>query len=91
MEIVEQAIDAGVDVIGASSQAGGHNLLVPRVLELLKERNAEDIKVICGGVIPPIDYPALEEAGVCAIFGPGTHIPDAAQTLIDLLKENLHR
>lgn len=90
-EIVEQAIEAGVDVIGASSQAGGHNMLVPRVIALLKERNADDIKVICGGVIPPIDYPALEQAGVTAIFGPGTHIPDAAQTLIDLLKENLHR
>ncbi len=90
-EIVDQAIEAGVDVIGASSQAGGHNLLVPRVIELLKQRNADDIKVICGGVIPPIDYPALEQAGVAAIFGPGTHIPDAAQTLIDLLKENLHR
>jgi methylmalonyl-CoA mutase len=90
-EIVEQAISLGVDVIGASSQAGGHNMLVPRVIELLKERNADDIQVICGGVIPPIDYPALEEAGVAAIFGPGTHIPDAAQTLIDLLKANLHR
>ncbi|MFT5260391.1 MAG: methylmalonyl-CoA mutase [Saprospiraceae bacterium] len=90
-EIVEQAISLGVDVIGASSQAGGHNMLVPRVIELLKEHNADDIQVICGGVIPPIDYPALEEAGVAAIFGPGTHIPDAAQTLIDLLKANLHR
>ncbi len=90
-EIVDQAIEASVDIIGASSQAGGHNLLVPRVIELLKQKNAEDIKIICGGVIPPIDYPNLKKAGVAAIFGPGTHIPDAAQALIDLLSEKHHR
>ncbi len=84
-EIVRQAIDNDVHLIGVSTQAGGHSTLVPRVIELLKEEDATEIHVICGGVIPPQDYAALTKAGVAAIFGPGTHIPDAAQDLLDII------
>ncbi len=84
-EIVRQAIDNDVHLIGVSTQAGAHTTLVPQTIELLKANSAEDIQVICGGVIPPQDYPALEKAGVAAIFGPGTHIPDAAQALLKLI------
>ena len=84
-EIVQQAIDNDVHIIGVSTQAGGHSTLVPRVIELLNKNDAHDIRVICGGVIPPQDYDALYTAGVSEIFGPGTHIPDAAEKLIKLI------
>ena len=84
-EIVQQAIDNDVHIIGVSTQAGGHSTLVPRVIKLLKTHNADDIRVICGGVIPPQDYDALYDAGVAEIFGPGSHIPDAAEKLLKLI------
>ena len=84
-EIVQQAIDNDVHIIGVSTQAGGHSTLVPRVIEILKKHDAHEIRVICGGVIPPQDYDALYAAGVAEIFGPGTHIPDAAEKLLKLI------
>jgi len=85
-EIVRQALDNDVHIIGISTQAGAHTQLVPEVMALLKQQNADDIVVICGGVIPPQDHPALLDVGVADVFGPGTHIPDAAARLLELIQ-----
>jgi methylmalonyl-CoA mutase len=84
-EAVKQAIENDVHIIGISSQAAGHRTLVPKVMNALESAQAEDIKVICGGVIPPDDYQMLLDVGVAAIFGPGTNIPEAAAEIIDIL------
>jgi methylmalonyl-CoA mutase len=76
-----------VHIVGISSQAAGHKTLAPRLIEALKEQGAEDIIVICGGVIPHQDYEFLQKAGVKAIFGPGTNIPSAAKEILDLVRE----
>ena len=86
-EIVRQALDNDVHIIGISTQAGAHTQLVPEVMALLKQQNVDDIVVICGGVIPPQDYAALYEAGVAEVFGPGTHIPDAATNLLKHIQQ----
>ena len=80
------AIDAGVDVVGVSSQAAGHLTLAPRLVEALRRAGADDIAVICGGVIPAQDHERLRAAGVRAIFGPGTHIPRAAAEVLALVR-----
>jgi methylmalonyl-CoA mutase len=84
-EAARQAIENDVHVIGVSSQAAGHKTLVPQLIKALKDQGAEDIRVICGGVIPAQDYAMLREAGVAAIFGPGTNIPKAAAEILALL------
>ena len=89
-EAARQAIENDVHIVGISSQAAGHKTLVPQVIESLREQQADDIIVICGGVIPPQDFDALKAAGVSAIFGPGTHIPDAAREILALLKQHQH-
>ena len=86
-EAAQDAIDNDVHVIGISSQAAGHKTLAPKLIEVLNERNAGDIIVICGGVIPQQDYDFLKNAGVKAIFGPGTNIPNAAQDILRLIRE----
>jgi methylmalonyl-CoA mutase len=86
-EAAQDAIDNDVHVIGISSQAAGHKTLAPRLIEVLTERDAGDILVICGGVIPQQDYDFLKSAGVKAIFGPGTNIPNAAQEILYLIRE----
>jgi len=85
-EAVNQAIENDVHVIGISSQAAGHKTLVPQVIEGLKKAGASDIIVICGGVIPPQDYDELLDAGVAAIFGPGTHILEAAREVLEKVR-----
>ena len=70
--IVQTAIQEDVDFVGLSLLSGAHNELFPRVVDLLKENGAEDIKVIGGGIIPEEDIPLLKEKGVLAVFGPGT-------------------
>ena len=87
-EAAQDAIDNDVHVIGISSQAAGHKTLAPALIRILKERDAEEIIVICGGVIPQQDYNFLMSAGVKAIFGPGTNIPNAALEILDLIKTN---
>lgn len=57
--------------MGISSLAGGHKVLVPKVIEELKEKGRGNILVVCGGVIPPQDYQALYDVGVVAVYGPG--------------------
>ena len=90
-EAVELAIKSGVHVIGISSLAAGHKTLIPELIEELKRKQADDILVICGGVIPAQDYQFLYDAGVAAIFGPGTSIPHAASTTINKASEKLMR
>ncbi|MEM8730865.1 MAG: methylmalonyl-CoA mutase [Pseudomonadota bacterium] len=85
-EAAQDAIDNDVHVIGISSQAAGHKTLAPQLVEALKTQDAEDIIVICGGVIPQQDYEFLFQAGVKAIFGPGTNIPEAAQDILNLIR-----
>ncbi|HYD31942.1 MAG TPA: methylmalonyl-CoA mutase [Azospirillaceae bacterium] len=84
-EAARQAVENDVHVIGVSSQAAGHKTLVPQLVEELKKQGAEDILVVCGGVIPPQDYDYLYKAGASAIYGPGTNIPKAANEVIDLI------
>ncbi len=86
-EAAQDAIDNDVHVIGISSQAAGHKTLAPQLIEALKNADASDIIVICGGVIPQQDYEFLQNAGVKAIFGPGTNIPEAAQDILKLIRE----
>ena len=85
-EAAQDALDNDVHVIGISSQAAGHKTLAPQLINALKEAGAEDILVICGGVIPQQDYQFLYDAGVKAIFGPGTNIPSAAQDILKLIR-----
>jgi len=85
-EAAQDAVDNDVHVIGISSQAAGHKTLAPQLVNALKEAGAGDILVICGGVIPQQDYQFLYDAGVKAIFGPGTNIPDAAQDILKLIR-----
>ena len=85
-EAAQDAVDNDVHVIGISSQAAGHKTLAPQLVKALKDAGAEDILVICGGVIPQQDYQFLYDAGVKAIFGPGTNIPNAAQDILKLIR-----
>ncbi|MEI4231987.1 methylmalonyl-CoA mutase [Roseovarius sp. D22-M7] len=85
-EAAQDALDNDVHVVGISSQAAGHKTLAPRLIKALEEAGAGDIIVICGGVIPQQDYEFLKKAGVKAIFGPGTNIPDAAQDILNLIR-----
>jgi len=84
-EVAKQAVENDVHILGISSQAAGHKTLVPQVVEALKNYNRDDIMVIVGGVIPKQDYQFLFNAGVIAIFGPGTKISDTAITLLEIL------
>ncbi len=86
-EAAQDAVDNDVHVVGISSQAAGHKTLAPQLIAALKDKDAEDIIVICGGVIPQQDYDFLKQAGVKAIFGPGTNIPEAAQDILSLIRE----
>tara|TARA_R110000868_G_scaffold18172_82_gene80134 strand:- start:3163 stop:5292 length:2130 start_codon:yes stop_codon:yes gene_type:complete len=86
-EAAQDAVDNDVHVIGISSQAAGHKTLAPQLVQALKDAGAGDILVICGGVIPQQDYQFLYDAGVKAIFGPGTNIPNAAQDILRLIRE----
>jgi len=85
-EVVLQAIDADVHVVGVSSQAAGHKTLVPALLKELKEAGAGDKLVVCGGVIPHQDYEFLFDNGVACIFGPGTRLTQAADELLQKLE-----
>ena len=86
-EAAQDAIDNDVHVVGISSQAAGHKTLAPKLIEALKAQGAGDILVICGGVIPQQDYAFLRKAGVAAIFGPGTNIPEAAREILALVRK----
>jgi methylmalonyl-CoA mutase len=86
-EAARQAVENDVHILGISSLAAGHKTLVPQVIEELKKLDREDIMVIVGGVIPHQDYQFLYDAGVVAIFGPGTKITEAGIQMLELLIE----
>src|SRR5580693_5269861 len=83
--IVTAAIEEDVDCIGLSILSGAHNVIVPRICELLKAQRAEDILLVLGGTIPEEDIPHLKQNGVSAIFGPGTPL----ETTIAFIRENV--
>ena len=84
-EAAKQAVENDVHVLGVSSLAAGHKTLVPSVIEELKKLGREDIMVIAGGVIPAQDYQYLYDAGVVAIFGPGTSVAGAGKKIMEIL------
>jgi methylmalonyl-CoA mutase len=88
-ETATLAIERQVDMVGASSLAAGHKTLVPELIGHLREMGRADIKVVVGGVIPAQDYDMLREAGVQAIFGPGTNLVEAAGEVLKLLGHNM--
>ena len=85
-EAAKQAIENDVHILGVSTQAAAHKTLVPMLIDSLKEENAENILVVCGGIIPDNDIPELESMGVGAVFGPGTNISKAALKVLDLIQ-----
>ena len=85
-EAARHAIENDVHAVGVSSQAAGHKTLIPQLIEALKQQGADDILVVAGGVIPPQDYDELRDAGVAAVFGPGTNIPVAASEVLELIR-----
>ncbi|MFD1332934.1 methylmalonyl-CoA mutase [Methylopila musalis] len=88
-ECARQAIENDVHIVGISSLTAGHLTLVPALRDALKAEGREDIMIVVGGVIPPVDYPALREFGASAIFPPGTVVAEAAKGLIAQLNERL--
>lgn len=84
-QIVAAAIQEDVDCVGLSILSGAHNTLLPKVMQILKEKGADDIKVFCGGVIPEDDIPALKAAGICEVFTPGT----STEAIVAWVKENV--
>ena len=86
-ECAKQAVENDVHILGASSLAAGHKTLLPQVIEELKKLGREDIIVTAGGVIPPQDYQFLYDAGVAAVFGPGTVVSDSAIKMMEILFE----
>ncbi len=83
--IVNAALQEDVDCIGLSILSGAHNVIVPRIMTLLKERGAEDILVVLGGTIPEADISALKAEGVAAVFGPGTTL----DTTVSFIREHV--
>jgi methylmalonyl-CoA mutase C-terminal domain/subunit len=78
-QVVEAAIQEDVDAIGVSILSGAHMTLIPRIIELLKQNDAGDILVFCGGTIPRDDIPRLKELGVGEVFTPGTPTSEAVE------------
>ena len=90
-EIVSAAIQEDVDVIGLSILSGAHNVLFPKILDLLKDQDAGDITVIAGGIIPDKDIPGLKKAGIGEIFLPGTSTQDIVEWIeanVRMIREN---
>lgn len=87
-ETARQAVENDCHVVAMSSLAAGHKTLLPQLVDELRKYGREDIKVVCGGVIPAKDYAFLYEHGASAIFGPGTVIPDSAKKILELLMKD---
>jgi len=85
-QVAAAAIQEDVDLVGLSCLSGAHRVLFPRVVELLREKNAADITVIGGGIIPEQDFPMLYEAGIQAIFTPGASL----DAIVDWVRSNVH-
>ncbi len=84
-QIAAAAIQEDVDLVGLSCLSGAHRTLFPRVVELLRERGADDITVIGGGIIPDQDFPLLIDAGIKALFTPGAKL----DTIVDWVRANV--
>lgn len=84
--IAEAALQEDVDVVGLSILSGAHMTLLPRITALLREQDMQDVLVVAGGIIPEQDIPALKEAGVSAIFGPGTSLDDIVGYIKDTVQ-----
>jgi methylmalonyl-CoA mutase len=87
-EVARQAVDNDVHLVGISTQAGAHSKLVPELIVELAKLRATDVRVICGGIIPNADEPALFAAGVSLVFGPATKMPEMAAKILDLLERS---
>ncbi|MGD8536273.1 MAG: cobalamin B12-binding domain-containing protein [Candidatus Aminicenantes bacterium] len=87
-EIVNSAIQEDADVIGLSILSGAHNVLFPQIMDLLKEKDAHDIKVIAGGIIPDKDIPLLKKIGISEIFLPGSSTEDIVKWIEGNMKES---
>ena len=85
-EVAKSAVEHKVHMVGVSSHAAGHKTLVPQLIEELAKQGGGDILVVCGGVIPQQDYDFLKDAGVAAIFGPGTNIPECAEKCLRIIE-----
>jgi methylmalonyl-CoA mutase len=85
-EAARMAVENDVHMVGVSSLAAGHKVLVPMLIEALEKQGGREIEVLVGGIIPPKDYELLRTAGVVGIFGPGTRIPDAANQVLNALE-----
>jgi len=86
-EAAQMAVENDVHLVGVSSLAAGHKALVPQLMERLKEKGGQEIKVVVGGVIPPADYDFLYQAGAVGVFGPGTVVTDAANKVLNALEQ----
>ncbi len=86
-QIAEVAVQEDVDVVGLSILSGPHLKLIPKVVKLLKEKSAEDVLVLVGGVIPKEDIPKLKKAGVHEFFGPGT----STKKIVEYIQENVKK
>ena len=85
-EVARQAVENDVHVVGVSTQSGGHKTLVPQLVKELERLGAGEVVVTVGGIVPPRDWPLLERAGVKAVFGPGTKVPEAARRVLELVE-----
>ncbi len=83
--IAEAALHEDVDVVGMSILSGAHMALFPRVMELLRENDMDDVLVVTGGIIPDEDVPTLNEMGIKGVFGPGTPTDE----IVDFIRENV--
>jgi methylmalonyl-CoA mutase C-terminal domain/subunit len=83
--IAEAALQEDVDVVGLSILSGAHMTLFPRVMELLRESDMDDVLVVAGGIIPDEDVPVLHEMGVKGVFGPGT----PGDLIVEFIRENV--
>jgi len=86
-QIVESAIQEDVEVVGLSILSGAHRSLVPRIIDALRTKGADDLIYIVGGIIPQDDIPLLEKAGVHEVFGPGANLNDITGKVISRVKE----
>jgi methylmalonyl-CoA mutase len=84
-EVARQAIENDVHLVGISTQAGGHRVLLPELVAALRAAGATEVKVVCGGIVPPDDHEELLRAGISAVFGPGTTVVSIARRLLELV------
>lgn len=85
--VVEAALQEDVDAVGLSILSGAHTALVPRIIGLMKENEMEDVPIFLGGIIPEDDIQSMKEAGVSAVFGPGSSITEISEFILGQIGE----